>query len=730
MSRKSLIFCIVLLLTMVLGIVVAVMFLYSDERNEKVQVADDNRYLLFSVIPSDAVLLARFSSSSDVLPGYMGRIRPQESYAKFPFTVSFHDSGKLVPLFVYDAGVSSSIPSESVSALVAEARNQGYSVEYVDCSEHAPAGSRISRHSIVVFSDSEALVKSAVRHLDGAPTIMDAPRFVAASQASSGENLLFLSNSYASKSLPAVLAGSFSKYSGFASCLSDWLVFDVDASESGITLSGRAVSDAAPSDFVSVLRESVPAVSSVSEILPSYTIFAASYPLGEIETLVSAYEAYLDSRQALHRSKERQKTLGRKMGVLPYDFMSAIALEEIAVASFGIGGGIEKVLLMKTGTDELDLLFKGTDISSLKDYKPQVHSWPYTSFASSLFGSLFAVDDETCFTFIDGWIIAGSMAAVEEYVSGRALEYTLEEYFADASRSDLPARDKSSFISYLSFSENLSFIDKVFRKDFLKLLSPIYSDAEFAPAVLSVGMDKKDINIRFQLLELTMQKIKAPVFERDTVVTVPEGPFEVMNSGTGKKNLFYQNKHLSICLSESGRDLWGIPFNSPICGTAHNVDYYNNGKLQILFGAGSKVYLIDRLGRYVNGFPIDLGKEILLGPDVYDFSGAGKYNIMVLHRDNRIEMYNLSARKPAGWKGITAKETIKALPDRILVGGNTFWVVRTSIQTLIYPFYGGDPLTVFSGDDMILPDSEVRAVDSSSVEVESYDGKRRVLKLK
>lgn len=93
-------------------------------------------------------------------------------------------------------------------------------------------------------------------------------------------------------------------------------------------------------------------------------------------------------------------------------------------------------------------------------------------------------------------------------------------------------------------------------------------------------------------------------------------------------------------------------------------------------------------------------------------------------------MYNLSARKPAGWKGITAKETIKALPDRILVGGNTFWVVRTSIQTLIYPFYGGDPLTVFSGDDMILPDSEVRAVDSSSVEVESYDGKRRVLKLK
>ena len=127
---------------------------------------------------------------------------------------------------------------------------------------------------------------------------------------------------------------------------------------------------------------------------------------------------------------------------------------------------------------------------------------------------------------------------------------------------------------------------------------------------------------------------------------------------------------------------------------------------------------------------MDLGKEILLGPDVYDFSGSRRYNVMVLHKDNTVDMYNLKGRKPDQWKTITAGETIKALPQRLTLSGKDFWVVRTSIRTLIFPFYGGDPLTVFEGDAMIRPDSEIRVVDAQTVEFDCYDGKMRTLKIK
>ena len=103
---------------------------------------------------------------------------------------------------------------------------------------------------------------------------------------------------------------------------------------------------------------------------------------------------------------------------------------------------------------------------------------------------------------------------------------------------------------------------------------------------------------------------------------------------------------------------------------------------------------------------------------------------MVLHKDNTVDMYNLKGQKPASWRGITSTETIKNLPERLIVGGNTFWVVRTSIQTLIYPFYGGEPLTVFAGNQMIRPDSAVMAIDATTVEFTCYDGKRRTLKVK
>ena len=104
---------------------------------------------------------------------------------------------------------------------------------------------------------------------------------------------------------------------------------------------------------------------------------------------------------------------------------------------------------------------------------------------------------------------------------------------------------------------------------------------------------------------------------------------------------------------------------------------------------------------------------------------------MVLHKDNTIDMYNLKGVKPSSWKGIAVPEgKIKSLPERMDLSGSTFWVVRTSVQTLIYPFYGGEPLTVYEGAQRIRPDSEIKAVDGKTVEFTCYDGKVRTQTLK
>ena len=170
-----------------------------------------------------------------------------------------------------------------------------------------------------------------------------------------------------------------------------------------------------------------------------------------------------------------------------------------------------------------------------------------------------------------------------------------------------------------------------------------------------------------------------------------------------------------------------MPFKSKICGYVQEVDYYNNGKIQYLFAAGSQMYLIDRLGRFVSGFPVETGKIIAAGPAVYDFTGAKGYTAMVLHNDNTVGYYDLHGKQVPSWKGITADETIKSLPELLEGNGKKFWVVRTSAQTLVFPFTGGEVLVKGEGNKMIRPDSKVEITDKGFSAV-CYDGKERTFK--
>lgn len=708
MSRKSLILCLSVLAFLIVGTGVAVGFLYSgvdsgkSEKSSKV--VSQDRYKLLAAVPSDAVLVACFSNK--------GMLNSR-------MTVSMHYSGKLLPLYVYDAGKPSETPSEQASSLIDSLAGKGMTARYA-----------VAERSMVVASESEALVQSSLRHIDKSMSVMDAPGFAEASALVTGGDVLIISNVHASYLLPAVFTKKYASYSGFMSRLSDWTSLDISEGSKAFSLDGSVIYESDAAEFMTVLQNAQPAASSLSAMIPSYTVFAATLPIGNLDGYVDGYKSFLDSRQLLQKNNASQKSLAGKAGVAPYDLMASIGVKEVASVSFMAGGKLETVNLIRTDREIPEVLFKGMEGFSKKSYVPAVHSWPYAGFAASVFGNLFSLADESCFTWMNGWVISGSMNAVQEYVDGKALEYTLSQYMSDASQSDLLAERKSSFVAYFSFSEDYNILDNVFKTAFLECASPLYKDAEYAPFVLSVAPGKAAPSVSAKMFRLQLQKTKAPAFERDTTVVVPKGPFQVKNSGTGKMNNFYQNSHLSLCLSENGKDLWGVPFKEPICGTAQNVDYYANGKLQIVFGAGSKIYMIDRLGRYVNGFPVDLGKEILIGPDVYDFNGSKKYNAMVLHKDNTLEMYNLKGQKPSSWKGIYPQETVKALPERIVVGGNSFWVVRTSIQTLIYPFYGGEALTTFTSDQMIRPDSTVKVIDGTTVEVTCYDGKVRTVKLK
>ena len=724
MNRKTLLSLLSLLAVMVIGIALAVVFLYSGSEDKKTvpsDIADGSGLELLSAVPADAVAVRYISDSKDMSGSPFLSNEFFGIAGSADAVVSYHHAKTLVPLYIIDAGRSSEVPSETMASVIDAAECEGLHVEFLDCNTLTNVGKHLAGRSLIIASKQENLVKSSLRHLEKGVSVMDAPGFADAVASVGSKDLLFLSNGHFRKLVDVVMARKYGRYSAFFSRFADWMVFDTD---SGVS-KGSAVYEKGRADFMKVLESSAPSASTVSAVLPAYTLFAVSVPMSDVERYLSVFESFVDSKQELADYKARLRSLAAVTECPVDKFTNGI--REIAHASFKVKGRIENVNLVNLSKDALRSLYPAC---GSRDYKPQVHDYPYPDYLSSLFGRLFQLPDETSYTVLDGWVISGSNAAVSEFVDGSAAEYTLQDKLKDAGHNGLISDSPVSALAYFSFTEDRDELQNIFDKSFIASLAPVIEGFDYCPFIAKVGKNKKGSYVSVELVRASVQRSKAPVVERDTTVIIPSGPYQVKNSGTGKMNEFYQNSHLSLCLRQEGKDLWGIPFKEKICGTAQTIDYFANGKLQILFGAGSRIYLIDRLGRFVNGFPVDLGKKILLGPDVYDFNGTNKYNIVVLHDDKTIEMYNLKGSKPESWKGIRSSETIKALPERITVGGKSFWAVRTSIQTLIYPFVGGDPISVFEGDKRIRPDSEVKVLDITSVEVECYDGKRRTVKLK
>ena len=738
MSRKSLIICLAVLAAMMLFVVLGVTFLYSgtDAKHDEYKVADNGQYLLMPAVPTDALVVGCFSDPAVVLPSIVSKngfaAALVEAGAQVDqMVVSLHYAGKVRPLYIFDAGeIGDENGLEASVSAVAAAK--GMYVESFDCS-NLNTDRKIGTHKLVLVSSSKDVVKSSIRHLKVGESVIRISDFAMASCKVSGTNLLFVSNANSHNLLPAFLVSKFARQSDFIRRLSDWVALDISSVTAERTsLSGRFVSDSKEPDMISVFSDCGAAVSEVSSMLPSYTVSAMTLPLKKRTQFIASYQNFLDSKQGLQKKLIQRNRLADSTGVTPEDFCERLELSEVATAAFLVNGELQRVNLARMNSVDTKLLFAGTGITSLKNYTPGVHEFQYEAYIASVFGDLFALKDESCFTYMNGWIVSGSKAAVAEYAGGRALSYNLKEFMANADLPDMFADAASSFKAYLSLTEDAAVLEAFADKQVLKYFSGLYKGVDYSGIVLTAGANASPTSLNVEMFRNEIKRSKAPVAERNTEITISRGPFKVKNSHTGKMNSFYQREANNyLCLNdENGKGVWGVPFEAPICGTAQTVDFYANGKLQILFGAGSRLYLIDRLGRFVKDCSVDLKKEILLGPDVYDFAGKRKYNVMVLHKDNTIEMYNLKGERPSSWTTIAAPETVVGLPERVDVAGKTFWVVRTAVQMLIYPFGGGQPMTDFKGDQMILPGSKIAVLDASSVEVECYDGKKRTVKLR
>ncbi|HWR75210.1 MAG TPA: hypothetical protein VN276_06210 [Bacteroidales bacterium] len=127
-------------------------------------------------------------------------------------------------------------------------------------------------------------------------------------------------------------------------------------------------------------------------------------------------------------------------------------------------------------------------------------------------------------------------------------------------------------------------------------------------------------------------------------------PFLFLNHNTGATEIFVQDQKNNIYLiSASGKVLWKAAIRESISGDVFMIDYYKNGKYQLLFPGRDYLHLIDRNGNYVDKFPVKMRSPATNSLSVFDYENNKDYRLFIAGEDRKIYAYDRSGSQVRGW---------------------------------------------------------------------------------
>lgn len=664
-----------------------------------------------SVLTDDTNCFSTLVSGNSSFRNFVMRLRVADVLKSQQMAISLHFAGTLEPMMAILLGKTSSdqAPLQKKVKAIADSLKLSSSV-----ASHSGV-------SYMVISGSETVSSSSVRHIENGLSILDNKGFAAVARKMSAHDVLFFSNGYSDKLMAAFLARPMRRYIPFIKGTAEWTAFDIrDVSPKHVLLQGRAIPSESKSHYMHVLLDQPEGDCRYAQVLPESSWFSLSHSFSDISQYYKSYTAYLDASMVMNVHQIACDTLTRHFGVTPQKWAESMGIREIVTANWkDADGGEQAAVFFRTAKAK----------KSVEEPAP----CGYGDMLTVFFGKAFMPAKHSICLSRGEWTAVGREASVMDWASAYDDGRLLDAYL-DAMSVSQPQKG-ASVVGYFSFGGAVSHYDDLFRTALAGNAESLLEGTCFAPAFLSFG--KSGIDLEVTRVPASSRNASggrqgmaaaSSSSAQKMQVEVPSGPFPI-RTAEGRNVLFYQNSHNSLCLKdESGKGIWGIPFATPMCGEAESIDYFGNGKIQILFAAGSRLYIIDRLGRFVKGFPVDLGREVLLGPKL--FGEYPDYRVMVLHKDNSIGLYDLQGDTVPGWLGIAADDAILDYPETVRCGDQSFLAVRTLSKTLLFGPNGGDCIWKEVDKKAISRDSEITASGDKALTFTCVDGKTRKIKMK
>lgn len=300
---------------------------------------------------------------------------------------------------------------------------------------------------------------------------------------------------------------------------------------------------------------------------------------------------------------------------------------------------------------------------------------------SHLFGKPFISLHQPYYQFLNDYLVFGeTLTGMNEFYKSFAVEKTLANDENFQSFSDQLSSSSAIFV-YNNIARSVHWY-KTFIKE--ELAPDIDEHIEFMRKFEAVAFQvspQKD-----QLFYNNIYFKYNPVYKQDTRTlwealldtSLAIDPQIVMNHQTQTKEVFVQDNNNKIYLiSTTGKVLWTKIIDEKIIGEVHQIDAFKNNKLQLLFSTKNKIYLLDRNGKNVNKFPVNLKAEATTPVSPLDYDNNRNYRILIGCSNNLVYNFDINGELVNGWEYTASKSSPSGLIRHFIIGKKDYIVIPT-----------------------------------------------------
>ena len=204
---------------------------------------------------------------------------------------------------------------------------------------------------------------------------------------------------------------------------------------------------------------------------------------------------------------------------------------------------------------------------------------------------------------------------------------------------------------------------------------------EFITTQFSAVDDKFYTNVNIYQPNLPKRNIPDRITALKTLTVadyITTKPYLLLNHNDRSYETFIQDTTNTIYLIDKNFNvLWDKQLDEQITSDVSQIDYYNNGKLQMIFTTAHQVHIIDRTGSYIPEFPKSLpeNREIEYF-NIIDYDNSKKYRFAIAGKNGNVYLTDKNLKVLEGWDPKAFQDPLVMAPQHLRVNGKDVIVIQ------------------------------------------------------